>query len=97
MVFNFLPRRVYRQQVDLDPHFLYYHSWQLGKVVMRLIQTFDLKEFQKHKKFREQTKRRISDTLIICLQGANWMVGRKPGETERGIESIDLEARCDMH
>ena len=27
-------RRVYRQQVDLDPHFFYYHSWQLGKVVL---------------------------------------------------------------
>ena len=24
------------------------------------------------------------------------MVGRKPGETERGIESIDLEARCNI-
>ena len=24
------------------------------------------------------------------------MVGRKPGETERGIESIDLEARFDI-
>ena len=24
------------------------------------------------------------------------MVGRKPGETERGIESIDLEARCNV-
>ena len=31
---NLLPRRVYRQQVDLDPHFLYYHSWQLGKVIL---------------------------------------------------------------
>jgi len=50
-------RRVYRQEVDLDPHYLYYHSWRLGK-------------------------------------GANWMVGRKPGETERGIESLDLEARA---
>ena len=30
-------------------------------------------------------------------QGANWMVGRKPGETERGIESIDLEARCEVN
>ena len=26
-------RRVYRQQVDLDPHYLYYHSWRLGKVL----------------------------------------------------------------
>ena len=25
------------------------------------------------------------------------MVGRKPGETERGIESIDLEARCEVN
>ena len=30
---------------------------------------------------------------MLKAQGANWMVGRKPGETERGIESIDLEAR----
>ena len=28
-----LSRRVYRQQVDLDPHYLYYHSWRLGKVL----------------------------------------------------------------
>ena len=34
---NLLPRRVYRQQVDLDPHFLYYHSWQLGKVTLNWI------------------------------------------------------------
>ena len=34
-----------------------------------------------------------AESMILDAQGANWMVGRKPGETERGIESIDLEAR----
>ena len=38
-----------------------------------------------------------AESIILDAQGANWMVGRKPGETERGIESIDLEARCDLH
>ena len=35
--------------------------------------------------------------LHMHTQGANWMVGRKPGETERGIESLDLEARSLSH
>ena len=44
-----ISRRVYRQQVDLDPHFLYYHSWQLGKVTLYWIgfQLYSQESFQK--------------------------------------------------
>ena len=95
-------RRVYRQQVDLDPHYLYYHSWRLGKVLCIKRQKRQSKEntiLQRKKTNYE--KRTGIFWLIIFLhlhtQGANWMVGRKPGETERGIESLDLEARSLSH
>ena len=93
-------RRVYRQQVDLDPHYLYYHSWRLGMVLCIKRDNQKKIPFCKERKSIMKKGRAFFDWLFFLhmhTQGANWMVGRKPGETERGIESLDLEARSLSH
>ena len=79
---NLLPRRVYRQQVDLDPHFLYYHSWQLGKVTyIGLVFNFFPRKFSRHKVDGFQLYTQESFQKVFRAQ-TGWLVGSQERRSE---------------